>query len=676
MKQIKQWDAKDCGVSCVSYLIQYYGGFVPMEKLREDTFTTHNGTNAYYILQTLKKYGFDAVGKKVSFEELSGGVFPAIGHFVLRNHLEHFMIIQKINKKEIVLMDPAVGKRKLSMASFKEEWDGVVLEAIPKDQILKMPKEKSVLEFLKSIFFLHKKKALFLVFLAFLISIFTILESLYLKVSLSQYQNMAWDSKFWAIVFFFGSLFLLRSLFFYIKEIYRLYLSKDIEIDYMYSFLAHLFKLPMAKFQSYQTGEVITRVSEAREIKDLFADIFVSLILNSILGFLSLFLLYFLSKELLLVLGMGLIFYFLLGLIFSKSLYRILLSNMENESTWQEILLEGIRTFLPMKHLNVTDKQMNEIEEGLATHIYKRLSYQLSFEKMELIKNFGLEFLGFLLLTYGLYLYFQGKISGLNFLTFQSLYGYLLSPLKDLIATLPKFYYLKGVLRKISEYMALEEEVLDEPTLKLVDTSISFLDVTFSYTPLTSSLEHLSFSLKNYEHVFLKGPSGSGKSTICRLLIKELTNYQGDILLGGQNLKDYNLATIRENVVYLSQKEPLHHKTIRENISYYLEVSEEDFLAVTKVCELESVVAKKPLRYETFLSDGNLSGGERQRVLLARTLLKKGEIYLLDECLSEVDEKLEKKIIKNIRAFLQDKTVIYISHRDHTKSFERVVDIT
>ena len=71
-----------------------------------------------------------------------------------------------------------------------------------------------------------------------------------------------------------------------------------------------------------------------------------------------------------------------------------------------------------------------------------------------------------------------------------------------------------------------------------------------------------------------------------------------------------------------------------------------------------------------------MSGGEKQRVLLARTLLKKGEIYLLDECLSEVDERLEKKIIKGVRKYLQDKTLIYISHRDHSKSFERVVNLS
>ena len=676
MKQIKQWDARDCGVSCVSYLIQYYGGFVPMEKLREDTFTTHNGTNAYFLVQTLKKYGFDAVGKKVALEELEKCFFPAIGHFRLKNGLEHFMIIQKVHKKEILLMDPAVGKRKMSLETFKEQWDGIVLEAIPQGMILKMPKEKSVVSFLKEILFLHKRKVCFLIFLSFLLSMLPIIESFYLKVSLHQYQNIAWDKTFWYIVFFFGSLLVLRSVFFYLKEMCRLYLSKDIEIDYMYSFLAHIFKIPLLKFKSYQTGEVLTRIAEAREIKEIFADVFVSIALNSFLGFSSFFILYFLSKELLLVLSIGVGIYFLVGFIFSKALYRIILMHMEQESIWQEHLLEGIRLFEPVKHLHASSKHIRSLEEGLAHHIREKLGYQVKIERIEIFKNFGLEVLGFILLTYGMYLYFQGSLSGLDFLTFQSLYMYLLTPLKEFMDILPKFYYLKGVLRKISEYMALVEENIDEPTIKMLDTSITFKDVTFSYTPIAFSLEHLSIDLENHEHVFLKGPSGVGKSTICRLLIKEVEDYTGTILIGGQNLKDYNLATVRQNIVYLSQKEPLLKKSIKENIAFYSDFSLEDFQKICEICELESVVSKRALRYETIIHEENLSGGEKQRVLLARTLLKKGEIYLLDECLSEVDERLEKKIIKGVRKYLQDKTLIYISHRDHSKSFERVVNLS
>ena len=92
-----------------------------------------------------------------------------------------------------------------------------------------------------------------------------------------------------------------------------------------------------------------------------------------------------------------------------------------------------------------------------------------------------------------------------------------------------------------------------------------------------------------------------------------------------------------------------------------------DFKQVCEICELESILEKKPLRYESLITDDikNISGGEKQRIILARALLKKAEIIILDEALSEVDYNLEAKIINNIINNYKDKTIIYISHKNH-----------
>ena len=121
--------------------------------------------------------------------------------------------------------------------------------------------------------------------------------------------------------------------------------------------------------------------------------------------------------------------------------------------------------------------------------------------------------------------------------------------------------------------------------------------------------------------------------------------------------------------MYLSQQERLFTGTIKENILFGS--SEEDFVKVCQICNLESMVSKRPLRYESKIEPSMVSGGERQRILLARTLLKKASFYLLDECLSEVDEDQEVEIIKKIRKYLKGKTLLYISHKNHEELFER-----
>ena len=675
MRVIKQRDARDCGISCLSYIISYYDGYVPYEKLREDTYTTSMGTNAYYLLEALKKYGFDAIGKKVTYEELNKYPLPLIGHFILPNSLEHFMVITKVTAKEVTLMDPAIGKKKMKKDAFLEQWDGIILVSVPKTSILHLPKEKSIGSFLRDGLTLYKKSLFFLFFLSFLISFLTIISSFYMKISLNTIFEVK-NSYTFLLISFFLIIFILKNVFLYFKEVLRLNLSKNVEIDFMYAFLKHMLHIPLEKMKNYREGEVLSRILEAREIKNVFTDFFVSLLLNGVLSLMAVLFLFLLSKKLLICLLIGISIYFLLGFCFSRRIYKLILKHMEIEANWQEVLLESIRFFPTMKHLHKTKEVEKEVENVLATTIYERLKEDLGLEKMEILKNFGIELLTFFLLTYSIYLLVTQELSAIDIITFQSLYGYLIGPLKELIDLLPKIYYLKGMFQKLSEYNALTEEELDEPTFKLVHKQIEFQNVCFAYTPLKRNLDHLSFVIPNREHVFLKGPSGSGKSTICKLLIKEIDGYEGTILIGEQNLCDYNLSTIRSNIVYLSQKEPLLRKSIKENIMCFSNASLEEYQKVCKICQIEEIVSKKSLRHDALVTDINLSGGEKQRILLARTLLKKGEIYLLDEILSEVDVTLEKKIIKEIKKYLQDKTLVYISHRDHSKIFERVVDIT
>ncbi len=675
MNVIRQWDLKDCGVICIAYLVEYYNGFIPYEKIREDTFTNQSGTNAYYMLLALRKYGFDAVGKKVSFADLKTLPLPLIAHFTMPNKLEHFMVITKITQKQVILMDPATGKRKMLVNDFLDIWNQIVLIAVPNSTILTFPKDLKILSYLKKIVFKQKKKIIYLFLLSILISILTVLSSFYLKIMFNMFSFQNINDYFWLLIIFFGSILLIKNVFQYLKEKSQIYFNKNIAIDYMYDFLSHMLKIPLEKITKYQEGELVARINEAEEIKELFSDIFVSFLLNSILSIISFVFLYILSKELLLILIVGLILYFLIGFITSKIIYQILLKHLENDAFWQDKILEKIHLFSSMKHLNLTNQCLNDFETALVVNLKTKLKHQIILEKMALVKNFGLELLGFVLLTYGFYLCLKNKLNLLDFITFQSLYVYLLSPLKDLVDILPKFYYLKGILNKISEYFLLKEEQLDEQTLKLVDTEIELINVTFSYTPLTNLLKNYSLKIENLEHVFLKGASGSGKSTICRLLLKEINGFKGTIKIGKQNILDYNLATIRENIVYLSQNEKLLKGSILDNIKFYRDVEEKLLKTVCQICFIEEIVSNKALRYDSFIDENVVSGGERQRILLARTLLKKGEIYMFDECLSEVEDELEKVIIKEIRKFLKNKTIIYISHRDQSKLFSRVVDL-
>ena len=673
MKTMQQRDLQDCGVTCLEYIIEYYHGHVPIEKLREDTCTDKDGTSAYHLVETLKKYGFDSFGKKITCNDLNQDLLPAIVHIVLPNGLNHFVVLVKSRKYEVVLMDPMIGKRTISKKEFEYIWDGVILFAIPQQKIPVVPKEKSIFSVL--FYFAKKEKKIFglIILCSVLTTLLTIVNGTYFKIALE--SQVSFDrNTFLAISFVFFIVFIFRFLFGYFKNYLTFFLNKNIETNYIYAFLKHVFSFSVTKFFSYHEGDIITRVQNAFEIKGLFQDICITFFLELIMILFSFFILFWLNWQLTLVLLIGMLLYVGISLIIAKPFYFMILEMLEEDKKWQEKLLESIRIFLTMKHLNQTSYVMNRVESAFCVYEESQLKYQKKLMLQRALRENFLEFLFFILLTYGVWLVCHGEITLLSFITFQSLYVYFVSPLKAMADIAPKFCYMKGVIKKISEMAHLKVECSLEKECSLKPASIKINKLSYSYNQCSFVLKDIQFQIKAKEHVFLQGPSGCGKSTICKILHGEINDYKGEVLLDGKNLKDYSLADIRSSILYLSQKENIFMGSIRENILFGSK-EDERFSKVCKICRLEEVVANKPLRYETCIQDYNVSGGEKQRIVLARILLKEASFYLLDECLSEVDEDLEVAIIKDVRKYLKGKNILYISHKNHQDLFERSIKL-
>ena len=186
---ITQRDFKDCGVTCMEYIIKFYHGYIPIEKLREDTFTNQEGTTAFHIVEAFKKYNFDSFGKKITFEDLNNRFLPAIVHIVLPNGLNHFVVLTKAKKEEVTLMDPMIGKKVLSKKDFTALWDGVILLAIPEGKVPKVDKETNILVSLLKIVKREKKLVVIILFCSLMVSLLTIIHSFYLKLSLTTLET-------------------------------------------------------------------------------------------------------------------------------------------------------------------------------------------------------------------------------------------------------------------------------------------------------------------------------------------------------------------------------------------------------------------------------------------------------------------------------------------------------
>ena len=178
-------------------------------------------------------------------------------------------------------------------------------------------------------------------------------------------------------------------------------------------------------------------------------------------------------------------------------------------------------------------------------------------------------------------------------------------------------------------------------------------------------MRDINFKIKKQEKILILGSSGSGKSTLLKILYNYYDIDRNKILIGNNDLMDYGNENIRRNMCYISQNEILYNDTIKNNILLDRDISYDDFLNICHLFYINEIVQDKILGYDTLLeeSGSNISGGERQRIILARTLLKKSELILIDEGFSQIDVNLERKILKNIFEYYKDKMMIIVSHR-------------
>lgn len=202
--------------------------------------------------------------------------------------------------------------------------------------------------------------------------------------------------------------------------------------------------------------------------------------------------------------------------------------------------------------------------------------------------------------------------------------------------------------------------------------SIVFNNVNFIYPDTgIEGLTNINFELYKGEKIAIVGKTGSGKSTIAELLLRTYDIEHGEILINQQNIKNINLKDFRNKIGYTPQDVFLFSDTIKNNVLFGLEneVDKENQLEkvkhYTNIAHIQNEIEQLPKQYETVVGERGvmLSGGQKQRISIARSLVKEPELVILDDCLSAVDAKTEKIILNNLLDTLQNKTVVFITHR-------------
>ena len=224
----------------------------------------------------------------------------------------------------------------------------------------------------------------------------------------------------------------------------------------------------------------------------------------------------------------------------------------------------------------------------------------------------------------------------------------------------------KRVLPIIDHKNEIFEKNLDQE-LKIVQGDIDFKNVNFKYdTKEDSALNLINLKIKGGKMTSLVGYSGAGKSTILNLIPRFYDCNSGDILIDKQSIYKSKLSSLRKNISLVSQDVTLFDDTIKNNIAYAdLNASEDEIKKVAKLSFADNFIQKLPDKYDTLIGENGLrlSGGEKQRISIARAMLKKSKIILLDEATSSLDAETENKIQQALSILIKDRTAVVIAHR-------------
>ena len=679
---VKQHDITDCGVACLATICKQNGYKIGITRIREVAGTDKQGTNVYGLIKAAEQLGFSTKAVKGNKEAFfSEFPLPCIAHVIVDGSLLHYVVIHKISKKQVIISDPAVGIVKLKPEEFfgevhekekppKYQWSGVLVLLVKNETFKKGDETKGLF----SRFFyllLPQKKLLLHIFVASLIyTVLGILGAFYFKELLDSILPDGLRKTLTTISIGVILLNVFKVLLNAFRSHLMLYLSQKLDIALLLGYYRHVIELPMNFFGTRKVGEIISRFNDAGKVRDAISGATLTIMIDTIMACAGAIILYMQNPRLF---GIAVIIVMLYGIIvtlFHRSYEKLNRKQMENNSQLTSYMVESLNGIQTVKSYNAERKVNRETEVKFVKLL--RSVFNLSW-----VSNIQASLKFFIELVGGVIILWVGGVSVINgemtigaLITFNSLLAYFLDPIKHLIDLQPQIQTAVVAADRLGEILELEAEKDESEYKKMTPESLSgdieIKNLNFRYGTRKLVLENIDITIKNGQKVAFVGESGSGKTTLSKLLLNLYSAESGEILINGNNIKDINIETLRERIAYIPQETFLFSGSIFENLTLGLDnATMDDIIDASKMAQAHDFINELPLRYQTRLEENgtNLSGGQRQRLAIARAMLKKPDILILDEATSNLDAITERALDRTIHEFAGNMTTIFIAHR-------------
>ena len=474
----------------------------------------------------------------------------------------------------------------------------------------------------------------------------------------------------------FGFVFLIVALLYLLQVIIQLVrgklilsVSKIIDVRLSMHYFEHIQDANLEQIRYLRTGEYLSRLNDIAIVRNVISTMAISIMIDVSSVIACGFILYSFHAKLFSLSMIVLVPYLALVVLYRAPLENSNRNVMQNHAEVQAYYKETIDGIETIRAASATQEIKTAARAKYMRFANALVKNGVLSVSMESIAD-ALEMLGNVFVLWaGFTLALRGEISLGSIVTFYILLSYFNEPVKNLINLQPEIQQARIAIDRLHDVLDIKKEETgekhEEPIPRTIN-SWALDDVSFRYGNQNETLSHVSVQFSKGKRTAIIGESGSGKSTLVKLFLRFYSPESGIITADGKSVDQYAIDDLRHAVSYVSQDSYLFSGSIRNNLTMGLQdVEEEELKAICHMCCLDELLESLPMGIDTPIEENgcNLSSGQRQRIAIARALLNKPQLLILDEATSNLAVLTERNILKAIDQFAPQLTQIIITHR-------------
>jgi len=646
---------------------------LPIEKAKPwpEMFSLKSGKSNF--TRAAYRAGFKAKLMQRELSEISPLVLPAI--LILKNR--NACILEEIDKEthqaKIISVEVGESENWVDLEELNEEYLGYSYFLKPlynyEQRALKLTKTEQSHWFWGTV---KRSKGIYInvIIASFMINIFILATPLFtMNVYDRVVPNGAFDT-LWVLAIGVSVIYIFDIGLKFLRTYFLEVSSKKSDIIMSSIIYEQVLNLKMSSFPK-SVGSFASTLKDFDSIKNFLNSSTIAIVIDLPFSIIFLLVIFFIAGNVVFIPMVIIVLIIIYSFLIKGPLKRSIESSYEASANKNAILIESLLNIETIKYLGASGHAQWELEEATGDIASKSIKTKLLSDSIKTVTQFLIQINTIAIVLFGVYQIEELTLSLGGLIASIILSSRAISPMGQIASLVATYQQTKTAYNAIDNIMKMEVERKDGKKFLHNDNlqgDIEFDNVSFKYAEDEQYiLKNVSFKIRAGEKVAFIGKVGSGKTTIEKLAAGLYSATEGSVKIDGIDINQLNPANLRSNLAYVSQDIALFRGTVKENIIYKAPYVEDN--KVHKAAQMSLVyefISRHPLGYDMPIQErgAGLSGGQRQTIAIARAILLDSPIVIMDEPTNSLDSQTEMKLIKNLKEYVADKTLLVVTHKN------------